>query len=783
MADATGKYRLAQIETALGPDVLLLERLSGREELARLFEYSVDLISERASIKAEDILATNLTMAFETPDADTPRYINGFVTQFAVRGEVRTSAFTSGLGYGYRAVVRPWLWLATRRSDCRIFNNKSVRDIIKEVLSAYGGEIEDQLSANYEPWTYCVQYRETDFNFVSRLMEQEGIYYFFLHANGKHKLALADSMSAHVAHPKFGSFRFGQPGLQGVTEYDYLNEWSAETSIQPGKFLHRDYDFFKARGVEGMAANPRNHTFGDLEVYDYPSEGLDTAGSKEIKYRTSNYAGIRMEELQSQYRVMSGAGNMRGLEVGRKFKLTDHPQKENNVEYLIISTQISATVNEYASGGGGGADFHVHTTAMQADQTFRPQRITPKPLVQGAQTAVVVGSGEIDTDEFGRVKLQFHWDRLGGTCWARVAQTMAGNKWGAVSIPRVGHEVVVEFLEGDPDHPIVTGVVYNGVSKPPYALPGEKTKSTLKTNSSEGGQGFNELRFEDKKGSEQIFVHAEKDVDLRIKNDRYEWIGNNRHLIVKVDKLEKIESNRSEVVGNDVKIEIGRDHNLKVKGKSAVEITGSNTLVVKGDVTEEFDANHSEKTTKDYFLKAKQVVIETDSGITLKCGGSHIVINPSGVTIESSGQVIIQGSLTKVNSGPGTPPTPGIAGAAVAPAAPDAAEEADKADPGEMAKIKSEQTETKTGRYGSTPVKRHKPPQSGSDPKKTWVEIEFLDEQNNPVAGQPYKVTLPDGSEITGTLDERGRARVEGVDPGQCKVTFLGLNEDTWRRR
>ena len=657
MAQTTGKYRVAQIETALKPDVLLLESVSGREELGRMFEYRAELVSERVGIKAEDILGTNVTLSFETPEAGTLRYINGFVTQFAEKGEVRTAAFKSGLAYGYRIEIRPWIWFATRRSDCRIFNNKSVTDIIKEVLGIYGGDIADKLSGTHEPWKYCVQYRESDFDFVSRLMEQEGIYYFFLHENGKHQLALADSSSAHVAHPKFGSFRFGPPGVNDMTDYDYLSEWSATTSVQSGKFLHRDYDFFKARGVEGVATKPRSHTFGDLEIYDYPGEGLDTSGDKEGKDRTSGYASIRMEELQSQYRVLSGAGNMRGFEVGRKFKLTDHSHKDYNAEYLIVSTDLSAEVNQYASGtgvGGGGAEFQVRFTAMKSDQTFRAQRLTPKPFIRGAQTALVVGSGEIDTDEYGRVKIQFHWDRAGGTCWARVAQIIAGNKWGAVFIPRVGHEVIVEFLEGDPDHPIITGVVYSGVAKPPYELPGEKTKSTIKTNSSTGGGGFNEIRFEDKKGSEQIFMHGEKQLDVRIKKDRLSWIGQDTHLIVKQHRKEMIE----------------KDQHLQIKGDLKEKVTGIASLKVDQKLQYKVGQNSALDSGVEIHLKAGvNLILEAGTQISLKVGGNFIDINPGGV--------FIKGTMVFINSGGSAG-----SGSGASPAAPENPTEADKAEPG-----------------------------------------------------------------------------------------------------
>jgi type VI secretion system secreted protein VgrG len=659
MAAATGKYRQALIETTLGGDVLLLERVSGREELGRLFEYTADLVSERANIKPESMLGTNVTLSFETPAEGEPRYINGFITQFSERHEVRTTAYSSGVGYGYRAVIHPWLWFATRRSDCRIFNDMSVPDIIKKVLSTYGGKIEMRLSGTHAVWKYCVQYRETDFNFVSRLMEQEGIYYYFLHDNGDHQLVVVDSASAHSPRPGFDSFRFNAGDLAEMTEYDYVSEWNAVTSIQAGKFLHRDYNLFNARGVEGAAAMPRSHEFGDIEIYDYPSEGIDTSGNKEITDRTSGYASIRMEELQSQYRVLNGAGNTRALEVGRKFKLTEHPRTDYNIDYVVVSTAITAIVNEYASTGsgvgGGGAQFQVNFAATQANQNFRSQRLTPKPAVQGAQTAFVVGNGEIDPDEFGRVKIQFHWDREGGTCWARVAQTVAGKAWGGVFIPRVGQEVIVEFLEGDPDHPIVTGVIYNGVAMPPYKLPDEKTKSTIKTNSSEGGGGFNELRFEDKKGKEQIFLHGQKQLDVRVLADRLSWIGEDTHLIVKRDRFEKIE----------------KDHHLEVKGDLSEKVTGIASLKVDQKLQYKVaQASALDSGTEIHLKAGMKVILEAGTQISLKVGGNFIDINPGGV--------FIKGTMVFINSGGSAG-----SGSGSSPAAPKEPKEADDAKPGQ----------------------------------------------------------------------------------------------------
>jgi type VI secretion system secreted protein VgrG len=312
-----------------------------------------------------------------------------------------------------------------------------------------------------------------------------------------------------------------------------------------------------------------------------------------------------------------------------------------------------ASAPAYESGQNEGTFFSSTFTAIPADEPFRSPRITPKPIIQGPQTAIVVGKKgeEIDTDEFGRVRVQFHWDRYGkvdenSSCWVRVSQAAAGKSWGAVSIPRIGQEVIVEFLEGDPDQPIITGRVYNAKATVPYPLPAHKTITTFKSSTSKGGAGFNEVRFEDEKGEEQIFIYGEKNQDIRIKNDCFEWIGNNRHLVVKKDQLESVENNRHEKVKNDHCEEIGKDRNLMVKGKEAKEVTGSHSFKVTGAVIEEFGDNHSEAVSKDYYLKADNLVIEGATNVTLKVGGTSIALGADGIAIKTDGTVKIECNAT-----------------------------------------------------------------------------------------------------------------------------------------
>jgi type VI secretion system secreted protein VgrG len=414
--------------------------------------------------------------------------------------------------------------------------------------------------------------------------------------------------------------------------------------VQPGAYALADFNFKTPAAPIVVNSNiSRKHEGAGFEIFDYPGE-YDTRSEGEA------YAKLRIQEAQAQHEILRGHSNARGISSGAKFTLEGHPRDDQNREYLITGVSCHISGGDYESGDGKGEEFFSCSfTAMPASEPFRSARTTPKPLIQGPQTAMVVGKKgeEVDPDEFGRVKVQFPWDRRGkvdenSSCWVRVSQAVAGKGWGAISLPRIGQEVIVEFLEGDPDLPIITGRVYNATAKVPYPLPDNKTMTTFKSNSSKGGGGFNELRFEDKKGDEQIFMHGEKNLDIRIKNDAFEWIGNDRHLIVKNDQVEKVENNRSETVTSDHMEKIGKDRHLKVAGKEAKAVDGSLSLTVKGDVIEVFKAKHSEQTTGDYYLKADNLVIEGMTNVTIKVGGSSIAIAADGIALKTSGLVKIE---------------------------------------------------------------------------------------------------------------------------------------------
>jgi type VI secretion system secreted protein VgrG len=779
----TQANRHISFETALGPDVLLLKRFTGVESISSLFNFQLDLYSENSKLTATDVVGRQGTITVTM--GDDSRYISGVVSRFSyVGGDRRVSH--------YRAELVPWLWLLTRNENCRIFQEMTAPDIIEKVFHDLGfQDFEVKPHATYKPWDYCVQYRESDFNFVSRLMEHNGIFYYFEHTADKHKLVLTDD--AWYPDCDQAQIRFDSGSAQ--TTDQVITAWEHDEELRPGAWMMNDYNFQMpttnlSSQVKTVVPLGGNQIY---EVYDYPGIYSKSGDGDSL-------TKIRIEEEECIETVCNGASNSVALTAGYKFELTSHPRSDLNGKYVLTQVQHIASA-PYETGEDEAGYYSNTFKCMPASRTFRPQRVTPRPFVQGPQTAFVVGpkGNEIYTDKYGRVKVQFHWDREGkydekSSCWIRVAQAWAGKQWGSVAIPRIGHEVIVEFLEGDPDRPIITGQVYNAGAMPPYALPDHQTKTLFKTLSSTGGGGFNELRFEDKKGDEQIFIHAEKNIDIRVKNNEYETVSKDLHLIVEQDRYEHVKNDHHETIDRDYVQKLGRDHHLKISGKQAIAVDGSQSVKVTGDVAEQFSGNHSEQVSQALYLKAGMtIVLEAPMGITLKCGGNSVVLDPSGVTLASSALITIQGSMVNINSGPGSPPATGQAGSLVAPTAPKAAEEADKADPGEMAKLKEQQMKTGTGKYAPSPFKPHKPSTQGggaggagqsqaASQSTHWIEIKLVDTDNNPVPGEPYRIILPDGQTVAeGTLDEKGFARVDGIDPGTCKVTFPNLDKSVWK--
>jgi type VI secretion system secreted protein VgrG len=635
----TQNSRLIGLETPLGNDVLLLQAVNGREGISQLFHFTADLLSENHSISFKKIVGKQVTLHIHY-FGDEQRYWNGFVSRFASTGGDDRFSY-------YQAEVVPWLWFLTRTADCQIFQQKTIPEIIKKVFQDHGfQDFQDRTQATYPQREYVVQYRETAFNFISRLMEEYGIFYFFEHDQSSHKLILADKPQVHKNCPVQHKVRFNYTSGSTVLHEDIVQSWGAEQELRPGKYALTDYNFQTPNtslmaNVQTVAEIGGNTKY---EIYDYP--GIHTK-----KAEGDTLTKVRMEEEEAQHHQVTGSGNCRSFASGYKFHLDEHPRRDQDGDYLLTEVTHSASAGDSYSGSGGGSEetYTNHFTCIPFAVPYRPQRLTPKPVIQGPQTAVVVGKSgeEIYPDKYGRVKVQFHWDRLGkkdenSSCWVRVSQPWAGKNWGSINIPRIGQEVIVEFLEGDPDRPIITGRVYNDDQMPPYALPDNMTRTTFMSRSTKGGgsANYNELRFEDKKGSEQIFLNAEKDMDHRVENDSREFVGNDRSLIVKNDQKEKVEG--------DYHAEVAKNRNEKVGQTMSLQV-GQNLQEKSGQ-------NYAHEAGMEIHLKAgMNVVIEAGMELTIKASGGFINIGPAGVAI--SGTLVLINSGGAAGSGSGSSPT------------------------------------------------------------------------------------------------------------------------------
>ena len=652
MATASG----FQIElTTVKGAALSFRSMAAQEEISTLFEYQIIAVSTDPALAADDLLGTSAAVSVLVSE-QTKRWFHGVVTAFGFEG-------VDGQFFSYRLTVRPSLWLLTRSADLRIFQALTAVEIIKEIFADYTGNVIYSLSTTYRKRDYCVQYRETDFNFVSRLLEEEGIFYFFRHAEDKHELVLADASSAHETFSGFDRIPYLSVA-NAAAEQTAINQWRMRHEIQTGKVTLRDFNFeTPALDLTSETATAsRQHAQADHEVYDYP-------GLYRVKDDGSARAKIRIEEAESRFAVFTGQGNTPGLVVGTRFTLTVHPRADQNAEYVVRSTQLEMRQSAYESGDDQDAGFMCRFTAQLYDEPLRPQCLTVKPAVAGPQTAIVVGDGDggdIVTDEHGRVKIQFHWDRLGkkkadSSCWVRVSSPSAGNGFGMISLPRLGQEVVVDFLEGDPDQPLITGRVYNAAQKPPYVLPANATVSTVKSRSKLGGAAdFNELRFEDKAGAEYLLLHAQKDRFEFVEQTLKSEIGKDEHRTVKADRKEKVEGEYHLSVVKDLKQKVDGKLNLHSGADMLLKSGGIFSLKAAEDITAQSGAAISFKSTGDLHLKiganigavagqnvhikaGMSVVIEAGVQISIKAGPSSIVLGPDGVSIT--------GPMVKINSG------------------------------------------------------------------------------------------------------------------------------------
>jgi type VI secretion system secreted protein VgrG len=598
------------VKVEFSPDpgyVLLFRGYHAVEELGHPFLLTVDLSSDQVQ-DAKVLIGSSVTITMtQSADKSKKTYLNGVVTRVISKGLV------SG-AYRYQIEARPWIWLLTRVADCKIFQNKSAFEIITQVFRDAGfSNFEDKRQANAgdAQLEYCVQYRETSFDFVMRLMEQFGLYYFFRHENEKHTLVLADDPNAHETLSDAIPFSADRAGPATVA--DHIGDWSATSSLETAKFTFRDYNFTTpSADLTAKSIQTPGHPYGNFEVYDYPGP-YDKASDG------TKLTDIRIQAIGMNRNVMEFSSNARQLRPGWRFKLSQHPDKPANRDYLITKSEFSLTSDEGSAGEKGETTdtYRAKLNGIPGDVPFRLERRTKRPMIRGPQTAVVDGESgeEITADQYGRVKVKFYWDRADPgdnqhTCWIRVAQGSAGAGWGSMFLPRKGQEVVVEFLEGDPDRPIITGAVYNANVTIPYSQPDNKTRTTIKSNSSPGGNGFNELRFEDKAGQEEVFFQAQKDFTKKVLN--------NETVTIHKDTTTTVETGDRKVTvsqgGDTLTVSTG-DHTISVSaGKSSITAAQSITLTV--------GANSITIDTSGITINGMQISMQANATMSLQAGAS-----------------------------------------------------------------------------------------------------------------------------------------------------------------
>ncbi|HEX6534362.1 MAG TPA: type VI secretion system tip protein TssI/VgrG [Gemmatimonadaceae bacterium] len=655
MSDLTQDNRPIAVSTTAGKDVLLLEGFSGAEGVSTPFSFRLRMVSENASLSADALLHTPAAVTVRRADG-THRIIHGIISRFVQLG--RDQALTR-----YEAELVPTLWFLSLTRKLRIFQNKTVPQIVEQVFADAGlTDYQMKCVGSFPTREYCVQYRETDLAFVSRLLEEEGIFYFFEHGESAHNLVLANSVSSVAACPGSSTLRMNPDARSTTEEDDVVVELVSERAVGTGKVALQDYNF-ETPNVSLAATETGDGKIGEL--YDYP-------GGYGKKADGERYARLRMEMLEAPRQEVRGRSNCPMLTPGYKFTLAEHYRRDLNTEYQLLSVEHEAEAGSFVAREERPFTYECRFRGIPAAVVYRPPLATPRPRVYGTQTALVVGKAgeEIWVDKYGRVKVQFYWDRDGkkdekSSCWVRVASTWAGKNWGFIQIPRIGQEVIVDFLEGNPDYPIITGSVYNADQMPPYALPANQTQSGLKTRSSKQGSASNcnELRFEDKKGSEEVFLHAEKDLKTEVENDETRDVMHDRTTTIKNNEtLTVTDGNEAITVqkGNQtVEISMGNQTITLGQGNQTIEIKMGNqsTTVKMGNITTKASLGSiSSEAMQNIELKVGANSIKIDqSGITLKGlmvkiqGDVQAKMDSPMTQVTASGILQLKGSLTTIN--------------------------------------------------------------------------------------------------------------------------------------
>lgn len=672
-----------------GPDAFVFERMNAHEELGRAYAYDVQVLSSSRSISLSSLLGEMVIVHVEIAPG-VERHFGGYVARAAALGGMGRSA-------RYRLELRPWLSLLQHTAVCRIWQNKTVLDVLKDVVSKNGFSIDvaSQTILTGREWEYLVQYRESDFNFFMRLLEQEGWWFYVRQEKDKHEILLIDQLLDHDSASESREFAFQPRGAELAD--DVFDHWTPREQLRSTHYELDDYDFKDARAdLFARSGNPvktpktgskgAEHDDRLATVYDYPGEyvALDDGNA---------LSTVRQQELRVDRQVVSATGNIRDLTVGTLFKLTDHPNETQNAQWALTAMDLSIEAAAVESGRGGGSEFVFRGSysAVSSEVPFRLKRISRKPSVPGLQTAVVVGpkSEEIHTDSFGRVRVKFRWDRTGteekvhanegqeqaapedSSCWIRVAQPWASSGFGVQFIPRVGDEVIVQFIEGDPDRPLITGSVYNSVNKLPFTTPDSKTQSGIKTRTyKEGGaDNANIIRLEDKRKEEEFFVQAERNHTVKVKKDRSVSVGGNENYSVTGTRDTTITKKNTDTYKDEHKMEVTKKVEEIFHDEHVLKVTNKQTIDVTNDVVEHITGNYKLTTDTQFLLtqggttmkfegdavdmniaapltitrgggkvtidQTGAITMESTVGIQLKSGGSTIEITPTGVSVSA----------------------------------------------------------------------------------------------------------------------------------------------------
>ncbi len=621
----------------LGADTLVVTGFHGTESLTGDFLFEVDLLSPEMAIDPQNVIGKRATVSLQN---DVKRHFNGYIKSLTC-GEIGPHNHRR-----YRLALVPWLWYLSRRVNCRIFQQKNAKSIVSQIFNELGFNDFEFKASGGKVREYCVQYNESDRDFVGRLLEEEGITTYFSHSADRHQLLLVDRPNAFM--------EVAETGLEyshGSTTSTQITHWRKTHSFRKGRWTLNDYNFLEP-DKNLLATRQSAHQFDN----NAPCEHFEYPGYYHFDH-ASELVNMRMEAEEAGRLSVAGASNCSSFCAGGMFQLAKHDTASEQGSYVLLSVTHEASDHSYTAGEAGESFYKNSFVCNSADIPIRPAAVHTRPVMRGPQSALVVGPAgeEIYTDEYGRIKVQFYWDREGqrnesSSCFLRVVQSWAGNQWGTSFIPRVGHEVIVSFLDGDPDRPLVTGSVYNGKNKPVYA---SRTQSGIKTRSTKGGtsQNFNELRFDDKSGAEQVYLHAERDFDAVVENNQSLTVEKDRTRIVNGNESVTVAGDRSKAVSGGETVDITKDLAQRIGGDSNIAVGKSLTIQVDRDASTNVGGSASESVANDHSLTANTITLQARQQLVLKAGPAQIVLMESGDIAITGTNIMVNGDLLVSISG------------------------------------------------------------------------------------------------------------------------------------